>query len=276
LIGSTTTHQIHRILIYIYEELVIYYIIRVCEDVNLRCRKGLNTLSENQENVVKQGMSKKAVSIFVIALLVLGGGIAAFFVFGKSSVKNKYFTAEIATYQFLEEEVQDRFKLELDWLEFTENNPTESTIDISAEFNDPGFFGYGMMVDVEEIINNSKISMTSQQDMKEKQVAGEISAEIAGMEFSDFRFGLTDELVLLDLPFLKETLQLKSADTGKFLHMTDPYTFDEDDNLDFSQLFETRSTFLTEEDKKHLSQEYGKMLYDEVPEDSFSSANESV
>lgn len=231
-------------------------------------------LSEKTKQVVNKGMPKKVVSILIIALIVCGGGIVAFLAMG-SSDKSKYFKAELDTISFIEEQVQDRFELELDWLQFTENNPVESTVDISAQFNDPGFFGYGM-IDVEEIVNNSTISVTSQTDMKNKQLTGDLNASVAGFDFSDFQFGLTDEAILVDLPFLNETLVLEGKDTGKVLHMMDPYTFDEDTEFDFSKAFEGRQSLLTEEDKKHFSKEYGQMIYEEISEDVFTSEKESV
>lgn len=232
-------------------------------------------LSEQTETVKSKGMPKKVITILMIGLLICGGGVAAFFIAGKSD-KAKYFKAEMDTYEFLETEVKDRFQLELDWLQVAENNPIESTVDISAEFNDPGFFGYGMMIDIEEIINNSKITISGQTDMKKKQLAGEFNADIAGLQLSDLRFGLTEEFALVDLPFLNETLKLESKDTGKFLNMLDPYTFEEDMEVDFAQVFDNSQPFLTEEDRKHFSKEYGQMIYNEIPESAFTSEKESV
>lgn len=220
-------------------------------------------------------MPKKVISLLVVALIICGGGVVAFFAIGTSD-KTQYFKAEADTYTFLEGKIKDRFQLELDWLQFTENNPVESTVDISAQFNDPGFFGMGMMIDVEEIINNSTISVKTQTDMKNKQLTGDLNAQIAGLDFSGFRFGLTDEFALVDLPFLEDILQIDSKDTGKILHMVDPMTFDENAEFDFSKAFDSRQIFLTEEDKKYFSKQYGQMIYDELPESAFSSEKDSI
>src|SRR5699024_8963666 len=61
----------------------------------------------------------------------------------------------------------------------------------------------------------------------------DIEADVAGLTFDDIRFGITDNTMLLQLPFLKDVLQLNSEDTGKLLHEIDPMTFDEDDNMIF-------------------------------------------
>lgn len=232
-------------------------------------------MSEQKESVVKKGMPKKLVSILVIALIVCGGGVVAFLAMGTSD-KAKYFKAEVDTYSFIEEQVRERFNLELDWLEVTENNPTESTLDISAQFNDPGFFGYGMMIDIEELINNSNIFITSEAALKDEQMTAKIDANIAGLEFSGFNFGLTGEYILLDLPFLNDVLKLEGKDTGKLLHMIDPYTFDEDVEINFSSMFESSQSVFTEKDKEHFKKEYGQMIYDDISDDAFTSEKESI
>src|SRR5699024_1813387 len=209
-------------------------------------------------------MPKKVISILIALLLVSGIGVGAYFLLGGSSDKAKYFEAEVETFSFIEETVKERFDLELGWLEVTENNPTESKIDVSATFNDPGFFGYGMGFDIEDIINNSTISVVSQQDMKEKEATANVNAEIAGLKFEDFNAALTDEFFLLDLSFLNDTLKVADVDLGNVLQTLDPYSFDEEDfSMDFSQFFD-EYTFFTEEDKKHFKKEYGELIYKEI------------
>lgn len=232
-------------------------------------------LSEEKSTGVIKGMPKKVSMFLIVALVICGGGVLAFLAIG-SSPKIDYFKAEIDTYEYFEEQVKDRFQHELDWLEVTENNPVESTVDISAQFNDPGFFGYGMMFDIEEMINNSSISFSSQTDMKNKQLVGEFDANIAGLDLSDFRFSLTEDTALIDLPFLNDVLMLEDEHVGSFLHMLDPQEFDADTELDFSKVFDSSEAFLTEEDKKHFKDTYGQLIYNELDEGAFSSEKETI
>src|SRR5699024_3844586 len=150
------------------------------------------------------------------------------------------------SYEALTDEVEERFSNELEWAEMSEENPTESNIELSAEYNDPKSFGG--VSEVEEIINNSTINITSQADLEVEEIFADIEADIAGLTFEDIRFRVTDNIMLLQLPFLKDVLQLKSDDTGKLLHEIDPMTFDEEDNFDLSQVFNGTDYPLSEED----------------------------
>lgn len=232
-------------------------------------------MSEQTETKVSKGMPKKVVSILIILLFISGAGVAAFMFIGGASDKASYFKAEVDTFEYIKEKVTDRFEHELDWLEYTENNPIESTVDVSVQFNDPGFFGYGM-VDIEELVNNSKISIVGQSDIKNKQLTTDLNANIAGLDFSDFRFGLTEESLLVDLPFLNDVLRIDGKDTGPFLHMLDPYTFDEDTEIDFGMFFDTNYSSLAEDDMDYLKKEYGELIYKEIKEDAFTSEKDSV
>src|SRR5699024_12479363 len=115
----------------------------------------------------------------------------------------------------------------------SEENPTESKMELSAEYNDPNSFGG--VSEVEEMINNSTINITSQADLEAEEIFADIEADVAGLTFDDSRFGITDNTMLLQLPFLNDVLKLNSDDTWKLLHEIDPMTCDDEDTYNFSQ-----------------------------------------
>lgn len=232
-------------------------------------------MTEERNKNVGSGLPKKVSMILIILLIITGGGTLAFLFIG-SSPKEDYFQAEIDTYKYFEEQVKNRFENELDWLEVTENNPVASNLEVSAQFNDPGFFGYGTMADIEEIVNNSTLSVSSESDFKNKQIVAQLDANVAGLDFSDFRFSLDENTLLVDLPFLDEVLKLEDQDIGPFLHMIDPFTFDDDIEIDFSELMDQAQSGFTEEDKEHFKETYGKLIYDELEKDNFSSEKETI
>ena len=227
---------------------------------------------QTTETQQKSGSGKLSV-IIILAIAIIGGAITLFLLF-QSSDKQKYFSAEQDTYHFLKEEVEERFADELAWAELAQEKPTESTIDISAEYQDP--YAFGGVSEIEEMINNSTISIRTQADMKEKVMFADLQADIAGMTFEDFRFNLTDTLLLVELPFLEEVLQLDSEDLGPLLHEIDPYTFEEDETYDFSPVFNSEDYPIPKEDREYLADKYGKFVYDELPDDAFSSDKEEV
>src|SRR5699024_813098 len=56
----------------------------------------------------------------------------------------------------------------------------------------------------------------------------------------------------------------------------DPYSFEEDMEVDFSSAFNREDYPIAKEDREYLQEKYGKLLYDEIPEDAFSSEKEDV
>lgn len=228
---------------------------------------------QSTENQQKSGKGKLSI-IIIIAIALIGGAITLFLLMS-SSDKQTYFEAEINSYHFLKEEFEERFEEELAWAEMTEENPTEALINLSAEYNDP--YAFGGVSEIEEIVNNSTITMKSQADMKNEKIFADIEADIAGMTFDDIRFGVEDDSLLLQLPFLNEVLQLKDEDLGKLLHEMDPMTFDEDTQVNLTeQIFNYDDYPISKEDREYIADKYGKFTFNELPDDAFKSEKESV
>src|SRR5699024_10493525 len=78
---------------------------------------------------------------------------------------------------------------------------------------------------------------------------------------------------MLDLPFLKELLQIQEEDVGNLLHELDPYTFTGDEGPDFDTFFE--GNVLSEEDQAYLKKEYAEMIYDKLPDSAFEVTEET-
>lgn len=96
----------------------------------------------NNEGKKKGGISKVLIA-FIVAILVLGGSVAAY-VMVKTSAKERFFLAEKESFEFMTDKLKDRYQPEMDWYEQSEKNPTETAIQLSGEFNDPNASGYGM------------------------------------------------------------------------------------------------------------------------------------
>src|SRR5690625_655919 len=161
-------------------------------------------MSEEAVNSKKSGGKGKIGIIIAIAVVVVGGIIAYFALGDAGSDKAKYFKAEADTYEFIVDEFKERYADELEFMEMTEENPSESTVNITANYNDPNAFGGPS--EVEEIINNAKISLLAQADIQEELLFTDITAEVMRVTFDDFKFGLEGNKLLIDLPFLKDVL----------------------------------------------------------------------
>ena len=233
---------------------------------------------EEQGNVDQQkgGISKRLITTIVIALLVIGGSVAAYVLLNNANTpKAKYFLAEKASIDFVADEIEERFESEIKWLEVTEENPTETILELSGEYNDPyGDPEVGMMA--EQFVNNSIISITTQSDLKEKKAAALISADVAGIKVEDINFYLTNEKVTVGLPFLEELLEISDEDIGRLMHEAAPEFVSADETIDFNAFFEGTNSTLSEEDIEYFEKEYGEMIYDALSEDSFTSSDDKL
>src|SRR5699024_495399 len=171
--------------------------------------------------------------------------------------------------------IEQRFGHELEWNEKKKNNPVEASHEFSAQFDGGASFSAGLF-SPEQIINNSSITLTTASDLDNKVVSGGISGNFAGIEIDDIRYYLTSDEFLMDYPFLDETLQIKEEDVGYIFNSVDPYSTDDDFEIDFDTIFEWMQGFYSEEDKGYFQDEYLPMIYDKLPEDAFQSDKESI
>ncbi|MEC5421985.1 hypothetical protein QGM71_00565 [Virgibacillus sp. C22-A2] len=224
----------------------------------------------------KKGFSKGLIAVIIGAVLVIGGSAAAF-VFLNISEKEKYFLAEKNTFDFITDKFEERYQPELDWLEQSEKNPTESAIELSAEYNDPsGITAGGLGMDPSQIINNSTVTLTSATDMENKHMATELKANFGGLEIDGINLYLTADKIMVGLPFINELLQLKDEDFGTLLHELDPQSFTGDESLNLEEIFEGSTGFLSEDDLEYFEEEYVEMIYNELPESAFESSDDTI
>ncbi|WP_117169614.1 DUF6583 family protein [Paraliobacillus sediminis] len=215
--------------------------------------------------------SKKTIWISIIAAVILvGGTITATTLLTKTS-KQDYFLAELNTANFMTEVVENRYSAEFDWAEEIKETPSETNLELSAAFNDPaGFDSTGM----QEIINSSTISLTNSLDPENKEMKFEAAVNVAEMSIEDIEFYLTTDKMLASVPFLDQYVQVKENELGNLLYEIDPMTYTGEEEIEFDSFF--NQTVVSEDEKDHFQDAYLKMVYEELPEDSFTSEDESI
>src|SRR5699024_11855585 len=114
------------------------------------------------------------------------------------------------------------------------------------------------------IIKNTTIHFIAQTYIEKIQLATDKKGSFGVISSDGFHFYLTDKKAMLDLPFLKELLQIQEEDVGNLLHELDPYTFTGEEGPDFDTFFE--GNVLSEEDQAYLKKEYAEMIYDKLPD----------
>lgn len=226
--------------------------------------------SEKKSNT-KKGM----IAIIITVILVAGVGVTAF-VLSNISDKESYFLAEKKTFDAMTNFYSERYNGELEWNDLTYEKPTDHAVELSAEYNGPTNPAQSYnTVDLAQIINNSNITLNAQSDMNEKEMAIDIAANISGLEIDGIETFLTDESFVVGLPFLDELLQITEEDFGPLLHELDPYTFTGEESMELDTIFEKTGP-LSEEEIAHFKEEYAKEIYNELPDEAFSTSDETI
>ncbi len=225
-------------------------------------------------NQTEKKKSPKGLIAIIVAIAVLVGGAAVAMSMISSSLKVSYFKAEKDSYDFIAEQLKEKYAPELEWYNKTKENAIESKIDISANYNSP--VQEAMVMDPAQIINNSTLTVLTQTDMENKEISAELSANVAGISIEGLNLFITADDLLLQTPFINELLQLKDEDIGSLLNELDPDSFDDEPSIDFAEIFERQGVFLNAEEKDYLKKEYLDLLYDEISEESFISTNETI
>lgn len=218
----------------------------------------------------KAGLSKGILALIIgIVVVIISGSI--YFFMGGGSLKQQYFMAEKNTLDEMQDYIENRYEAELDWLGITQEKPTKSSLDLSAEYNDPSNGMSGMGMDPAEIINNSTIQILTESDTANKQLNATLNADVAGMSFKDFKFYLSEDKLTVDLPFLNDELMIHDKDIVSLINEIEPGSIPEETEINFSEFFEAQSQGMSDEDLEYLKDEYGKLIYKEIPESAFES-----
>src|SRR5699024_12357891 len=93
----------------------------------------------------------------------------------------------------------------------------------------------GDMFDIEDIVNNSSLMLNSQTDLEGHKSNMGLEMDVASFELKDFNIYLDDSRVVVDLPFLDESLQIKDEDMNESMQEIDTDITDTD--IKFENIF---------------------------------------
>lgn len=264
----------HNLTIFLQSDINInrYFIVIITGLCNTIKSEVFTERGKVMEETKKRKLSPKTLIGITIGAVILIGGTVAAYIFANLSDKQKYFLAEKESIAFMNEQIEQRYESEFDWLETTREEPTETNYELSAESDIPIIQG-GMGVDPAQLINNSTISYTHAADIKNKKISGNLSANIGEMKVDNITFHLNSKQFMVGLPFLEQFISLKGENVGKLLQEIDPATFTGEEKVDFNTLFEEA---LSEDDKEYIQEEYGKFIYDQLPDEAFKTESETI
>ncbi|MFS0574704.1 DUF6583 family protein [Sporosarcina sp. 179-K 3D1 HS] len=224
-----------------------------------------------EEQNIKKKSPKLFIALIVAALIIVGGSASAFFMFSKSP-KVQYFMAEGASLKQMGEIFQDRYKNEMNWMDIQKKKPTETAMDLSAEWNDP-YVDYEME-EIQSLVNSSKLTIRNVFDPVNKETEIALNAEVGSTSVDMGKFFATPEKVLLALPFTDDLIRFDDNDFGRIMREIDE-SYEGNEELGLSQLFETDFSS-TNELTTYVKEEYLKYIFNELPEDAFESEKEEV
>ena len=233
-----------------------------------------NRMDETVDNGNKKKGFSKGLIAFIVAILVIGGGVGAY-VMLNISTKEKYFLAEKKSFEFMTDKLEERYQPELDWNEQSKKKPTETAFTLSGEYNDPYGGGFGAM-GPEQFINNSTLEIKTGVDMEKEQIAAKLKASVGDIEVDDINLYVNSNEIALGLPFVDELLQVKGDDIGKMLHEMDPEAFTGEEDINLENIFNGNNGLLTDEDMEYYKEAYIDMIYEELPEEAFESSDEKI
>ncbi|MDY0405393.1 DUF6583 family protein [Virgibacillus sp. 179-BFC.A HS] len=203
------------------------------------------TMNENNQ----KGGSKKLLAIILVAVLVVAGAVAAFALLNKSP-KAKYFLAEKQSFDKVAEHVKEQYQPEVDWYEITQKNPVKNDFELTGNYESPyGGFSTDDMFSPEQIVNNSKLKVSTQTDLENKKATMTLNGSMGEIETGDIAFSIDSHKLSAKLPFLDELLQIKDKDLAKLMNEADPMN-ENKFTLDFTKFFEKSS--VPEEDLEYL------------------------
>ncbi len=227
----------------------------------------------NQNSTPKKPKSKKfVVSIIsaIFALLIVGGGVFAFFNMQKTP-KDQLLLAELNSWNQLSDAFENRYKPEIEWAKKAETTPTEYTYDIGAYVNGD-FYSYEEMM-FAEILGNSTLSLNVQTDPNKQLMKADMEADINGVTIDQLSAYITTEEVMVGFPFSDDILQVKDGDFGDFMRTLDPY-YEGSDSLGLSDWM--GKNMFSEENKEYLVKEYLLFFYNSLPTEAFKESSEDI
>lgn len=224
----------------------------------------------DEQSGQKKSKTGLIAGIIIGALIILGVG--GYFIFQAvvNTPKNSYLLSEKALIENHFELFEERFEDELEWYDYVQSNPIETSLNITAEANDPSLDQAGLS----EIINSAEINLDAATDMEEETSTVALAADIAGVSIDGLDMFLTGDNLGATLPFIDEYLTLSDEDAPAFLHNMDPYTFPVETTIDYSVFFDDQ--MLSEEDREYIEDEYMSFIQDELPDEAFESTDEEV
>jgi hypothetical protein len=221
---------------------------------------------------VEKRKSRTGLIIGIIILVVLVVGVAGYFIYQNmvNTPKNNYLLSEQAAIEDNFGLFEERFEDELAWYDYMQNNPVESTFNITAETNDPTLEQQGLS----EIINGAEINLTAATDTEEEVSTFALAADVAGISVDGLEMFLTGDNMGATLPFIEEYITLNEADAPAFLNRMDPNAFPEEEEIDYSVFFDDQ--MLSEEEREYIEDEYMSYIQEELPDDAFEAEEEEV
>lgn len=219
-------------------------------------------------------MSKKFIAIIIGLVVVIGGGLGAYFYF-TNTPKNKYLLSEKNAYDALKEYMGQRFESEL----AMQNNMTENSYKagVSLYADVPNGLVESLGIP-SSMVNSSKIELAAAHDPKNETSRISINPTLADSEIGKRVWSADKSFQYIDAPVLKQPLKFKNTEiikgleklTGEKLANTQGLT---NEALNLNTLM---SSAITQDDMDEITGRYLRFILEAIDEDKFTKGKETV
>src|SRR5699024_11289839 len=107
-------------------------------------------------------------------------------------------------------------KLEKSWSQYPQPNPSGMQLDVRGNYRDHGLYYF---LEVEEIVNNTELSLEAEWDHKNKLASMTAMPNIMGARLDAATSAINENELMIELPFIKDVLALKDEDINEYIRM---------------------------------------------------------
>ncbi|MBQ0139691.1 MAG: hypothetical protein KBT36_10360 [Kurthia sp.] len=219
-------------------------------------------------------MPKKFIAIIIGLVVIIGGGIGAYFYF-TNTPKNKYLLSEKKSYEAMNEYVGQRFESELAMQKDMTDDSYKMGASLYANVPDELIESMGIPA---SMVNSSKIEMSAAHDPNNKTSRISINPTVADSEIGNIVWSADKSYQYIEAPVLKTPLKFKNAEiiksieklTGEKLSDTQGIT---NETLNLNTLM---SSTVTQDDIDEITSRYLRFILEEIDGDKFTKGEDKV
>lgn len=203
----------------------------------------------------------------LIGLVGIGAASMAFI--AQSSPKNVYLMSEANAYDTASEEFEQAYGDLLELSERTATEASKSEVKVTGGFSMPNLAGDPSMLLINSLLGQVSLQMETQINPEANETLSSLGISLQEQELIGAEFYRSQEQSGVQVPQLfDEYYYIQNDEFGNVMRTFDPM-YRGLESISYKQLT-WENIKLSEEESNYLADTYGKLLYDNLPEESFT------